>query len=95
MTRKIPFSKLVRTGPVCPSQWELFFDDGCAVSITYLNDHLTVYVTATPVSKIIDCLHESNLVLSKEDLLQSPDCGYMADDVLFEVLSAYSLLETE
>ena len=95
MSRKIPFSKLKNTCESSPSQWELFFSDGCGCCIQYDNDHLVVYISYLPVNDIIDCIDESNLVLSVEDLLQTPTCGYMASDVLFEVLSAYKLLENE
>jgi hypothetical protein len=95
MTRKIPFSKLQRTCAACPSQWEMEFDDKCGCIINYHDDHLQVYISQSPVINIINCIDEVNLVLSVEDLLQTPLCGYMKDDVLFEILSAYDLLEKE
>lgn len=95
MTRKIPFSKLQRTCPACPSQWEIVFDDKCGCLINYHDDHLQVYISQSPVTETIRCISAENLVLSIEDLLQTPFCGYMKDDVLFEILSAYDLLEKE
>jgi len=95
MTRKIPFSKLEKTCSAHPSRWQYLYSDGVACVIVYDLDDIRVYISQTPVSNIIDCIQEDNLVLSIDDLLHEPDCDHINNDVLYEVLARFNLLETE
>lgn len=95
MTRKIPFSKLEQTCSANPSKWQYFYSDGVACLIVYELDNISVYISQTPVSNIIDCIQTENLVLSIEDLLHEPSCEHISIDVLYEVLARFDLLEKE
>jgi hypothetical protein len=95
MTRKIPFSKLEQTCAANPTKWQYFYSDGVACVIVYELDDIRIYVSQCPVNNIIDCIQEKNLVLSIDDLLHEPQCEHISNDVLYEVLARFDLLEKE
>lgn len=95
MTRKIPFSKLQQTCAAHPAKWQYLYSDGVACVIVYDMDDIRVYMSQCPVTNIIDCIQEQNLVLSINDLLHEPQCEHISSDVLYEVLAQFDLLEKE
>ena len=86
--RKVPFSKLIRTTDICPTQWEYISDDGIGYYIRYRHYKLTVYISKNKINDILDCIETENMVLSITIAMK-----YLSDNDLLEILTKYNLLE--